>query len=57
MHGKTDTSQDAAVDQLNNQSYRAAQQGQAFSGSGASGGMTAPGTGSAPGDSVGTDGK
>ena len=44
MHGRTDTSQDAAVDQLNDQSYRAAQQGQAFSASNTgAGGMTAPG--------------
>jgi hypothetical protein len=68
MHGRTDTSQDAAVDQLNDQSYRAAQQGQAFSASNTgTGGMTAPGgssrmngmssgsmgTGSAPGDTNG----
>ena len=35
MHGsKTDASQDPTVDQLNNQSYQAAQKGQAFTGSG-----------------------
>ena len=28
MHSRTDSSQDAAVDQLNSQSYQAAQQGQ-----------------------------
>jgi hypothetical protein len=33
--GHTDRSQDAAVDQLNDQSYQAAQQGQAFSAGGA----------------------
>lgn len=30
MHGKSDASQDAAVNQLNDQSYQAAQRGQAF---------------------------
>jgi hypothetical protein len=30
MHGKSDSSQDAAVNQLNDQSYQAAQRGQAF---------------------------
>jgi hypothetical protein len=34
MHGRTDTSQDAAVDRLNDQSYQAAQQGQAFGSNG-----------------------
>jgi hypothetical protein len=33
-HGRTDNSQNAAVDQLNEQSYQAAQQGQAFSANG-----------------------
>jgi hypothetical protein len=45
MHGKTDMSQDAMVDQLNEQSYQAARSGQAFNGSGSSsgsGGMTMP---------------
>lgn len=42
MHrGKGDTSQDAAVDQLNQQSYQAAQQGHSFSGTGSTGGATA----------------
>jgi hypothetical protein len=41
MHAsKSDTSQDAAVDQLNNQSYQAAQKGEAFSGSPAVSGST-----------------
>ncbi|HEY1410496.1 MAG TPA: hypothetical protein VGF36_00065 [Rhodopila sp.] len=36
MHSssKTDTSQDSTIDQLNNQSYQAAQQGQTFAGNG-----------------------
>jgi hypothetical protein len=43
MHTKSDTSQDAAVDELNNQSYQAAQRGQTLSSSNMrSGGMTAP---------------
>jgi len=45
MNGKSDTSQEAAVDQLNEQSYQAARSGQAFNGSGSagnSGGMPAP---------------
>jgi hypothetical protein len=41
MHGRSDMSQDAAVDRLNDQSYQAAQQGQALSGNG-SGMSTAP---------------
>lgn len=42
-HSRTDTSQDAAVDQLNDQSYQAARQGQAYNGAApSSGGMTAP---------------
>jgi hypothetical protein len=42
MHGRSDASQDAAVDQLNEQSFQAARSGQAYNGGG-SGGMTAPG--------------
>jgi hypothetical protein len=45
MHGKADTSQDAAVNQLNDQSYQAAQRGQAFGASNmGSSGMTSGGT-------------
>jgi hypothetical protein len=33
-HSRTDTSQDAAVNRLNDQSYKAAEQGQAFSANG-----------------------
>jgi hypothetical protein len=45
MHGKGDASQDAAVNQLNDQSYQAAQRGQAFGASSmGSGGMTSGGT-------------
>ena len=38
MHAssKTDTSQDSTIDQLNNQSYQAAQKGQGFAGNGSS---------------------
>jgi len=45
MHARADNSQNAAVDQLNEQSYQAAQRGQSFSGTdtGASGTM-APGS-------------
>ena len=47
MHsGKTDSSQNAAVDRLNEQSYQAAQKGEAFGGGGSdqgSAGMTKPG--------------
>jgi hypothetical protein len=47
MRGKSDASQDAAVDQLNDRSYRAAQQGQAFgSNTGSSGSMAPAGSGS-----------
>jgi hypothetical protein len=48
MGGKSDTSQNATVDQLNEQSYRAAQQGQAFSASNMSpnGSMAPAGSGS-----------
>jgi hypothetical protein len=42
MHSRTDRSQDAAVDHLNDQSYQAAQSGQTFgSGSGSMGGSAA----------------
>jgi hypothetical protein len=41
MHGRSEASPDAAVDQLNEQSYQAARSGQAFNGTG-SGTMTAP---------------
>ena len=46
-HGRTDTSQNAAVDQLNEQSYQAAQNGQAFSATdnGSSGTMPPSGSG------------
>jgi hypothetical protein len=40
MHGRSEASQDAAVDQLNERSYQAARSGQAFNGSDA---MAAPG--------------
>ena len=52
MHGESDTSQNAEVDRLNDQSYQSAQQGQSFSGAGSnsnSSGMTAPG-GTSSGD-------
>ncbi len=42
--GRADSSQDATVDQLNDQSYQAAQQGQAFNG--ASSDTASPSTGS-----------
>lgn len=52
MHNKSATSQDAEVDRLNEQSYQAAQRGQAYSVNGASSGsgaMMAPnGSSSAP---------
>jgi hypothetical protein len=41
MHMRSDTSQSAAVDRLNEQSYQAARSGQAFNGTGAGSGMTA----------------
>jgi hypothetical protein len=41
MHGRSEASQNAAVDQLNEQSYQAARSGQAFNGVG-SGAVTAP---------------
>ena len=44
MHGRSDTSQNAEVDRLNEQSYQAAQQGQTYSGAGGSGAMMSPGT-------------
>jgi hypothetical protein len=44
MHTRSDASQNAAVDQLNEQSYQAARSGQAFNGTGTgSGVMAAPG--------------
>jgi hypothetical protein len=61
MHAKGDSSQNAAVDRLNDESYQAAQQGRALSASNmGSGGMTAPdgstsGASSAPGGTTGTD--
>ncbi|HVY17575.1 MAG TPA: hypothetical protein VHB27_20310 [Rhodopila sp.] len=59
MHaGRSDTSQNAAVDQLNEQSYQAAQQGQNFAPGGA-GGSSAPatgGSGMSPGASGGASG-
>jgi hypothetical protein len=48
MRGRSDRSQDAAVDRLNEQSYQAAQQGQSF-GSGSS--DAGPGAMSSPGGS------
>jgi hypothetical protein len=46
MHaGKGNASQDAAVDQLNDQSYAAAQKGQSFSGGGSDQGMGGQGMG------------
>jgi hypothetical protein len=58
MHGRTDTSQNAAVDQLNEQSYQAAQNGQAFSvtDSGSSGTMAPTRSGRMNGMSGGTAG-
>jgi hypothetical protein len=49
-NARTDTSQNAAVDQLNEQSFQAAQRGQAFSASdtGSSGGTMSGGTANAP---------
>jgi len=55
MHGKSEMSQDAAVDQLNDQSLQAARSGQAFNGS-SSGGMSSPGAMSNPGASSGGSG-
>jgi hypothetical protein len=52
MHGKSDSSQDAAVNQLNDQSYQAAQRGQAFGTSNmGSGGMTSGSMNGMPGGS------
>jgi hypothetical protein len=49
MHGKSGASQDAAVNQLNDQSYQAAQRGQAFGTSNmGSGGMTSGGMNTMP---------
>ncbi|WP_428534798.1 hypothetical protein [Rhodopila sp.] len=45
MHGRSDTSQNADVDRLNEQSYQAAQQGQTYGGVGGSGAMMAPSSG------------
>jgi hypothetical protein len=42
MHSRTDRSQDAAVDQLNEQSYQAAQRGQMFGADSGSGSMGSP---------------
>jgi hypothetical protein len=50
MHGRSDSSQDAAVDRLNEQSYQAAQQGQSF------GADAGPGPMSTPGGSSGMNG-
>ena len=50
MHSRADTSQDSAVDQLNDQSLQAARSGQAYNGGGSSGGMMSP-TGSQSGTS------
>jgi hypothetical protein len=47
MRSRTDTSQDAAVDQLNQQSYASAQKGQAFNNNG-SDAMAGTSSGSAP---------
>jgi hypothetical protein len=58
MHGRSDTSQNAAVDQLNDQSYQAAQSGQAFSAAdnSSSGAMAPGGSGRMNGMSSGTAG-
>jgi hypothetical protein len=60
MHGRSDSSQDAAVDRLNDQSFQAAQSGQTYGGpnmqpGGMSGG-SASGAGSATGASDGSGG-
>jgi hypothetical protein len=56
MHGRSDASQDAAVNQLNDQSYQAAQRGQAFGTSNmGSSGMTPGGTNGMPGGSGAAD--
>ncbi len=65
MHGRSDASQDAAVNQLNDQSYQAAQRGQAFGASNmgssgmTSGGMNGMSSGSGAGapDTSNTSGK
>ncbi len=65
MHGKSDASQDAAVNQLNDQSYQAAQRGQAFGASnmgsagmpsGSMNGMSG-GSSASPPDTSNTSGK
>jgi hypothetical protein len=57
MHGQSATAQNGAVDQLNEESYQAAQRGQAFSAAGAGGrsgsSMTPDGSGGANGMSKG----
>jgi hypothetical protein len=53
MHGRSDRSQDAAVDRLNDQSYQAAQQGQSF---GSGGSDAGPGAMSSPSGSGSTNG-
>ena len=55
MHGKNDRSQDAEVDRLNDQSYQAASQGQAFTTDGSSQ-MTTP-SGMAPDATTAPSGK
>jgi hypothetical protein len=61
MHAKADSSQDSEVNRLNDQSYQAAQRGEAFSASNASAGggqmntmpgVSAPGTGDAADNGV-----
>ncbi len=55
MHGRTDSSQNAAVDTLNDQSYQAAQKGEALGGRGSDKGssdMTKPGGTMKPGGST-----
>jgi hypothetical protein len=56
MHARTDSSQNSAVDQLNDQSFQAAQRGQSFSSSdtGTSGSMMPAGSGSMGGMSGGS---
>jgi hypothetical protein len=53
MRGKTDTSQDAAVNRLNDQSYQAAEKGQAFS---ANDSNTTPGAATPPSGAARTNG-
>jgi hypothetical protein len=55
MHARNDSSQNAAVDQLNDQSFQAAQRGQSFSGSDSgSSGVMSPASGSMNGMSGGS---